>query len=262
MQEFARAAAKAVGRAVPFEGICVLALDPATLLPTAEHVEHGLPARATARLTEIEFREPDFNKFTALARRVQPAASLSQATAGKLDRSLRQRELRRPGGFGDELRAALSDANGTWGALTLLREAGSPRFTSAEVAFPHLGGWQSRRGPAAGDAARRRGPRGSRRHRRFSRSRPTAPLRWRTQPAIAGLTRSRRSTSPAGPCRRWSGPWPPEPGRTPPRARTATAPAPTRWGRRRHASGAATRPGPRTGPAQWLVRARLPCWAR
>ena len=135
MQEFARAAAKAVGRAVPFEGICVLALDPATLLPTAEHVEHGLPARATARLTEIEFREPDFNKFTALARRVQPAASLSQATAGKLDRSLRQRELRRPGGFGDELRAALSDANGTWGALTLLREAGSPRFTSAETRF-------------------------------------------------------------------------------------------------------------------------------
>jgi DNA-binding CsgD family transcriptional regulator len=62
-------------------------------------------------------------------------ASLSQATAGELDRSLRQRELRRPSGFGDELRAALSDANGTWGALTLLRESGSPPFTPADTRF-------------------------------------------------------------------------------------------------------------------------------
>ena len=34
------------------------------------------------RLTEIELREPDFNKFTALARAHQPTASLSGATAG------------------------------------------------------------------------------------------------------------------------------------------------------------------------------------
>src|SRR5438552_15803317 len=89
LPEFARAAARVVGRAVPFEGICLLTLDPATLLPTAEHVEHGLPAQATVRLTEIELCEPDFNKFTALARRAQPVASLGQATAGELDRSLR-----------------------------------------------------------------------------------------------------------------------------------------------------------------------------
>jgi hypothetical protein len=65
------------------------------------------------RLTEIELREPDFNKFTALARADQPTASLSGATAGDLDRSLRQRELRRPSGFADELRAVLSGTTGT-----------------------------------------------------------------------------------------------------------------------------------------------------
>ena len=135
MQDFSRAVTRILGRAVPFDGICLLTIDPATLLPTGEIVEDGLPAAAMIRLTEIELREPDFNKFTALARADQPTASLSGATAGDLDRSLRQRELRRPSGFADELRAVLSGTGGTWGALTLLREAKSPHFTPAEVRF-------------------------------------------------------------------------------------------------------------------------------
>jgi DNA-binding CsgD family transcriptional regulator len=124
-----------LGRAVPFDGMCLLTIDPATLPPTGEVVENGLPAAAMIRLTEIELREPDFNKFAALARAHQPAASLSGATAGDLDRSLRQRELRRPSGFADELRTVPSGTTGTWGALTLLREAKRPHFTPAEVRF-------------------------------------------------------------------------------------------------------------------------------
>ena len=135
MQDFSRAVTRILRRAVPFDGVCLLTVDPATLLPTGEVVEDGLPAAAMIRLTEIELREPDFNKFTALARTDQPTASLSGATAGDLDRSLRQRELRRPSGFADELRAVLSGTTGTWGALTLLREARSPHFTPAEVRF-------------------------------------------------------------------------------------------------------------------------------
>jgi DNA-binding CsgD family transcriptional regulator len=135
VQDFSRAVTRILGRAVPFDGVCLLTVDPATLLPTGEIVEDGLPAAAMIRLTEIELREPDFNKFTALARADQPTASLSGATAGDLDRSLRQRELRRPSGFADELRAVLSGTTGTWGALTLLREARSPHFTPAEVRF-------------------------------------------------------------------------------------------------------------------------------
>src|SRR5262249_41376876 len=52
---------------------------------------------------------------------------------GRLDQSLRQRELRRPSGFEDELRAVLVSDSETWGALTLLRERGRPHFTQTEV---------------------------------------------------------------------------------------------------------------------------------
>ncbi len=135
VHDFSRAVTRILGRAVPFDGTCLLTIDPATLLPTGEVVENGLPAAAMIRLTEIELREPDFNKFAALARGRRPAASLSDVTAGDLDRSLRQRELRRPSGFEDELRAVFSGATGTWGALTLLREARRPHFTAAEVRF-------------------------------------------------------------------------------------------------------------------------------
>jgi hypothetical protein len=115
VHDFSRAVTRTVTRAVPSDGTCLLTLDPATLLPTSEVVENGLPPAAMPRLTEIEQREPDFNKFVALARSPQPAASLSEATAGELDCSIRQRGLRRPSGFEDELRAALSSSTGTWG---------------------------------------------------------------------------------------------------------------------------------------------------
>jgi hypothetical protein len=88
----------------------LMTVNPATLLPTAEFVENGLAADALLRLVEIEVREPDVNKWVQLARADRPAAGLSDATKGDLDRSLRQREIRRPGGFADELRVVLSRA--------------------------------------------------------------------------------------------------------------------------------------------------------
>lgn len=132
---FARAVTGVLGKVIPHDGTCLLTIDPSTMLPTGEVVENGLPAAAMPRLTEIELRERDFNKFTALARGRQPAASLSQATGGDLQRSLRQRELRRPNGFADELRVVCRDEMGVCGALTLLRAAGRPDFTLAEVRF-------------------------------------------------------------------------------------------------------------------------------
>jgi len=135
VEDFARSVSRALARAVPFDGTCLLTIDPATLLPTGEVVENGLPPDVMGRLMEIELSEPDVNKFVALARGSRPAASLSAATRGDLEGSLRQREIRRPSGFADELRAVLPGPSGTWGALTLLREAKRPHFTSAEVRF-------------------------------------------------------------------------------------------------------------------------------
>ncbi|MGI8869965.1 MAG: helix-turn-helix transcriptional regulator [Mycobacteriales bacterium] len=135
MPAFSRAVGEALGRAVPAEGTCLMTMDPATMLPTAEFVENGLPAAEMLRLVEIEVREPDFNKWVQLAHADHPAASLSEATAGDLDRSLRQREIRRPGGFSDELRVVLAGSAGAWGALTVFRAAKRPHFSSAEVQF-------------------------------------------------------------------------------------------------------------------------------
>ena len=135
VRQFALEVGEAVSRAVPAEGTCLMTTDPATLLPTAEYVENGLPADALLRLVEIEVREPDYNKWAHLARAERPAASLSEVTEGDLDRSLRQREIRRPGGFADELRAALSDSTGTWGELTVFREENRPHFAPADVRF-------------------------------------------------------------------------------------------------------------------------------
>ncbi|MEU7831481.1 helix-turn-helix transcriptional regulator [Nonomuraea sp. NPDC049129] len=133
--DFARAVGDALARAVPAEGTCLMTTDPATMLPTAEFVENGLPAAELLRLVEIEVREPDFNTWVQLAHAGRPAGSLSEATAGDLDRSLRQREIRRPGGFSDELRVVLAGSTGTWGQLTVFREAKRPYFSLAEVEF-------------------------------------------------------------------------------------------------------------------------------
>ena len=54
-------------------------------------------------------------------------------TNNVLDRSLRHRELKRPHGFDDELRAALVGDSGTWGAITLLRETGRAHFESTDA---------------------------------------------------------------------------------------------------------------------------------
>jgi DNA-binding NarL/FixJ family response regulator len=131
---FSLGVARIIGRAVPFDGVCVLTMDPATLLPVGEVVENGLPPAAFARMTEIEQSGEDFNAFRALAHSRCRAASLSAATEGDLDRSRRHREVRGPNGFGDELRAVLADDTTVWGALTLLRGADRPDFSPADSA--------------------------------------------------------------------------------------------------------------------------------
>jgi DNA-binding CsgD family transcriptional regulator len=133
IDEFARTAARLLGRAVPFDGICLVTMDPATSLPTGEFVQNGLPEATRARMAEIEGSGEDYHAFGALSRSEPAVGALSAATRGDLSRSVRHRELRAPHGFGDELRAALSDEHATWGGLTLLRGDDQPSFTDAEV---------------------------------------------------------------------------------------------------------------------------------
>ena len=197
VHEFSLAAARVLRRAVPFEGVCFLTMDPATLVPTGEVVENGLPESVHARMADMEMRGEDFNTFRTLALAGRRAATLSGATGGDLNRSRRHRELRAPNGFGDELRAPLVDDHVTWGALTLLRARGlravhldrggarrlrfaAPRRGAAARA---AAGERHRCRPGARPSVRRRGDR----HRRLDRLRRRHRLPWLEE--LAGARR-------------------------------------------------------------------------
>ena len=135
VREFSLGATKILAGLVPFDGVSVLTMDPATSLATSAFVQNGLRAEAALRIAEIEYGESDVNTFDALARSGRIAASLSETTGGDLDRSRRHRELRGPTGLGDELRAVLMSEGTVWGGLTLGRASGREPFTTAEVAL-------------------------------------------------------------------------------------------------------------------------------
>ena len=86
VHDFAWDVKRILERAVPFDGVGLLTVDPATLLHTSEiiyarvAVSSGVYPELAPRFVEIELREPDFNKFHALARQGRRAASLSEAT--------------------------------------------------------------------------------------------------------------------------------------------------------------------------------------
>ena len=47
VHDFSLGAARILAQAVPFDGVCLVTMDPATMLPTGEVVENGLPESAT-----------------------------------------------------------------------------------------------------------------------------------------------------------------------------------------------------------------------
>jgi DNA-binding CsgD family transcriptional regulator len=135
VREFSIGAAHLLRRSVPFDGVCVVTLDPATLLPTGDATENAIPVPLLPRVAQIEIGGEDHNSFNGLLRSGRGTATLREATGGEFGRSLRHRELRAPNGFGDELRSVLAGETGTWGGLTLHRSAGREPFTTGETAL-------------------------------------------------------------------------------------------------------------------------------
>ncbi len=131
--EFAVRTSSILARALAFDGLCMLTMDPASGIATSAYIENGLSGPEADRIAEIEYAETDVNKFGALAESGRLAASLSAATDGKLERSRRHRELRAPNGLGDELRAVLVSDSVSWGGLTLGRSADREPFAYDEV---------------------------------------------------------------------------------------------------------------------------------
>ena len=119
--------------AVPFDAAFWSTLDPTTLLFTAPHQE-AIPPETVPYFLDNELLGEDVNPFVALAGDPAGVRTLAEATGGDLDASARYRDVFRPLGFGDELRAVLRVGGVCWGCLCLHREAGAP-FSEAETAF-------------------------------------------------------------------------------------------------------------------------------
>ncbi len=115
-----------------FDWAVVLTTDPETLLPSGGIVE-GFGAETCALFWDNELLDPDFNKFTQLARSHDPVATLVQAVDGDLARSPRYTKLYAPMGAADELRLALVAGHSCLAIATLVRPGEAGAFTPAEV---------------------------------------------------------------------------------------------------------------------------------
>jgi hypothetical protein len=122
-------------RAVPFDAAFWATVDPTTLLFTQPH-QNEIPPETVPYFIENEFFDADVNKWTALARDRVGVRTLAQATNGDMDASPRYRDIFRPLGFGDELRAVLRVGGACRGYICLHREAGAP-FARQEVDYVH-----------------------------------------------------------------------------------------------------------------------------
>ncbi len=120
-------------RAVPFDAAFWSTVDPATLLFTQPR-QQEIPASTIPYFVHNEFIDDDVNKWTTLARDHVGVRTLVEATAGDPDASPRYRDIFRPLGLGDELRAVFRSGGMCWGYMCIHRETGAP-FSREEVLF-------------------------------------------------------------------------------------------------------------------------------
>ena len=138
--------AKGLRRVVPFAAYCASTMDPATNLITRGIADGMGDGRGSGRgnvfFDRIYFEE-GIDKIASMLREKRATELLSEATGGKLERSLRFRELLEPLGFGHEMSGAFVDGS-LWGGMDLIRGAGDEDFTTREVQLfrrvaPHVG---------------------------------------------------------------------------------------------------------------------------
>jgi DNA-binding CsgD family transcriptional regulator len=139
VQELFGVASERLRRMVPFDAAVWLATDPATHLPSApsrtENLGHTavLQRGGGMRVWELEYLVEDVNLYRDLLRSETPTGALRLATDDRPARSARYRELLRPNGFDDELRAVMRTDGSPWASVSLYRRTERPAFDAAEV---------------------------------------------------------------------------------------------------------------------------------
>jgi DNA-binding CsgD family transcriptional regulator len=119
-------------RVIGFDRWCWPLADPETLLAGSGLALHDF-GPAVPRSLELEYSTDGFAAKHVLARRANPAASLSGETAGDLARSGRWDQVMRPVGIGDVAAVACRDALGCWGWVEAYRDVGDHSFTEDDI---------------------------------------------------------------------------------------------------------------------------------
>lgn len=123
--------ARAISKVARCDALALMSTDPETHLP-AGGVVAGFEPAACVPFWDNELLDPDFNKFNDLARRVEPVATLSDATDGDLERSPRFQKLYAEYGTSDELRVALM-AGATCLAIGAFIRADGEEYSLTEI---------------------------------------------------------------------------------------------------------------------------------
>jgi DNA-binding CsgD family transcriptional regulator len=132
--------------AISFQAICFSATDPSSGLITSS-VAEGLGGLKEARLffEHIYLELDDTYGYDGTDEKWrEPVRLLSEATGGRLERSLRYRAQTGPLGLGYEMGGACMAGRELWGGIVLIRERGDPDFDARELRLlrrivPHLG---------------------------------------------------------------------------------------------------------------------------
>jgi len=128
-------ASAAIRLVVAHERFCFHTVDPVTHLMTGGLSQNLAPGDGYQRMLRNEYVEEDVNKWADLARRRERASTLTVATRGRRERSVRYRELLRPQQCEWELRVALVERSTCWGAVGIYRSDDEPDFAAEEVRF-------------------------------------------------------------------------------------------------------------------------------
>jgi DNA-binding CsgD family transcriptional regulator len=130
--EFGLAISAAVRQLLPFDGWCLIGLDPHSGLRTFQLSQNGTVSSCTEVLARNEAMMPDVNLYSYLARAQKPAGWLSRDHP-RAPTSFRLNEILRPQGIHSEMRIALREGSRLWGALVLFRSHRGRLFDEADA---------------------------------------------------------------------------------------------------------------------------------